>query len=693
MTIGKRIVAFLISMALLSVVFFLIKEQLPTLPTDISVVIFSSLIMLSFASLFIEHFFTAPSDVLANTISILLVLAPIQDKLSNMGNWYWIFFVYNLFFALISLVALLLLDKNKSSDSIQNRVSDVLKRFCTFFGNGRLLYFTLFILTLLFYVDTQSSQFLILFAYATAILLIDPKRFTLELMSSQRERKQDVGEIIGVQSKNTFLAKLFQERHPIHRFDFVEFRYSMSEDQRVSCGLIIDKYLLNREQWIKILCTDEIHQALANRTSSHISDSNIVNKVDCPTTPEFLDRYVGVVLDKSTINKIRFEFHDRIPVSEGSLLELTVDGNRVLYQVVQGLTEAELLESKNETGYIVGEAVQLGLWDQERQAFDKYGWVPDINTPVFLASDIEEVPLEEDEIDLGCIPNTNYPVLMSKSDAITHHLAILGITGCGKSMLARHIIRGIADDGMKVICVDFTNEYRGKFPDHNPSSIIPEENASELFSAIDDLSVELSKFPSQQDRERIEQWESVLHDKFFDSIKQFFESDQPIALFELPDVSNTTGILEYTRWFFKVLFEIARLHDNFGQKVCIVLEEAHTVIPEWTFIGVSEKKATSLVNNIGQIALQGRKYNVGFVIVAQRTANVSKTVLTQCNSIIAFQQFDKTGSEFLSNYMGSDMVEALPSLRFRQAIAVGKAFRTGIPIILEVKELTEPEAN
>jgi len=170
------------------------------------------------------------------------------------------------------------------------------------------------------------------------------------------------------------------------------------------------------------------------------------------------------------------------------------------------------------------------------------------------------------------------------------------------------------------------------------------------------------------------------------------QSDKRLALFELPDVSNTTGILEYTKWFFRGLFQIARQDANFGKQVCVVLEEAHTVIPEWNFIGVEEKKAQSLVNSISQIALQGRKYNVGFIVVAQRTANVSKTILTQCNTIVAFQQFDKTSSDFLLNYMGAEMVASLPALRFRQAIAVGKAFRSGVPLIFEVPEIKETEA-
>src|ERR1035437_6175789 len=180
------------------------------------------------------------------------------------------------------------------------------------------------------------------------------------------------------------------------------------------------------------------------------------------------------------------------------------------------------------------------------------------------------------------------------------------------------------------------------------------------------LTAELEKFPNQQNKTLIAAQSDILLDKFSTCVKDFLASGSPMALFDLPDISNTTGILEYTKWFFRGLFQVARQENNLGKQVCVVLEEAHTVIPEWNFIGVEDKKAQSVVNCISQIAIQGRKYNVGFFVVAQRTANVSKTVLTQCNSIIAFQQFDKTSSDFLTNYMGTEMAAALPSLQFRQ---------------------------
>ena len=66
-------------------------------------------------------------------------------------------------------------------------------------------------------------------------------------------------------------------------------------------------------------------------------------------------------------------------------------------------------------------------------------------------------------------------------------------------------------------------------------------------------------------------------------------------------------------------------------------------------------------------------------------------MLTQCNSIISFQEFDNTSIDFLANYYGDDIARILPALKFRQAIAVGKAFKSTIPMMFEVPEINEDE--
>jgi len=43
----------------------------------------------------------------------------------------------------------------------------------------------------------------------------------------------------------------------------------------------------------------------------------------------------------------------------------------------------------------------------------------------------------------------------------------------------------------------------------------------------------------------------------------------------------------------------------------------------------------------------------------------------------------------LANYFGQDIVGSLSKLKFRQAIAAGKAFRASVPMIFEVPEIEE----
>ena len=96
-----------------------------------------------------------------------------------------------------------------------------------------------------------------------------------------------------------------------------------------------------------------------------------------------------------------------------------------------------------------------------------------------------------------------------------------------------------------------------------------------------------------------------------------------------------------------------------------------------------------IVGRISQIALQGRKYGVGLLIVSQRTALVSKSILSQCNTCITFSLFDKTSLDDLGNVYSSGHVQSIPNLRFLEAIAYGKAIKSERPIIIKLDYVEE----
>ncbi|MDG0970175.1 MAG: hypothetical protein P8O06_10080, partial [Porticoccaceae bacterium] len=140
---GQRIIVFLATLAILLVGYFTFKTPIDILSNK-GIVIISALIMLSFTTLLAEHFFTRPTDVVASAVSILLLLSPIHSELKDMGLWYWIFWGYSAVLLIASLLALLLLNPEKSPADPMNRASMILKTLSVRFGNGRFLWFVLF---------------------------------------------------------------------------------------------------------------------------------------------------------------------------------------------------------------------------------------------------------------------------------------------------------------------------------------------------------------------------------------------------------------------------------------------------------------------------------------------------------------------------------------------------------------------
>jgi hypothetical protein len=247
--------------------------------------------------------------------------------------------------------------------------------------------------------------------------------------------------------------------------------------------------------------------------------------------------------------------------------------------------------------------------------------------------------------------------------------------------MARELIKEIMKDA-NVICVDFTGEYVKELKDLDPVAIIDKEKLPDLEGII--AKKENEAAGRNANKELLLQYKRQIQDWLCGYVKGFVESDKKLGLFELPELSNTMFILEFTQLFLEGVFSYAK--TNPGEKICIVLEEAHTIIPESNFLGDLGDFGSSkaLVAKMSQIALQGRKYGVGLLVIAQRTANVSKSVLTQCNTIICFQAFDETSFNFLGNYIGKDLVHALPNLKPYHAIVTGKAVKSSIPMIVDL---------
>jgi len=354
---------------------------------------------------------------------------------------------------------------------------------------------------------------------------------------------------------------------------------------------------------------------------------------------------IGTVAQGTNIRQLNLEIFGRSAVAAGRLLRITVSGQTIYYQVFEGKIQEETAVSDSTRAFVQGEAEQVGNWSTSQGGFETHDWVPLERSAVFLVNEDEPVPpyeLQRSEISIGRVPSSNFNVHVDLNDLILCHTAILGVTGTGKSFLAYKIIEETARKQVKVVCVDPTGDYQR----HLANAVLLDRKGS--------------------------------LEAFLGSPHHF------IGILETGTLNISP--IEQSRLAASVCLQWCRDNRqdedilNPSPKILMVFEEAHLLVPEWNFN--PEKKLQEEVSKTSQIVLQARKYGLGFLVVTQRTANVVKSVLNQCNTIASFQAFDETSFEFLRNYMGAFHVHSLPTLRPRHGIVVGKASKSKRPIMV-----------
>jgi hypothetical protein len=339
-------------------------------------------------------------------------------------------------------------------------------------------------------------------------------------------------------------------------------------------------------------------------------------------------------------------------------------------------------------GFQIGIAAQLGVLEGE-SGFVKYEWLPAMNTPVFATADGFGADFKfgkPGDFIYGVVPGTGIKVVGPLMEYIDSHTAILGVTGSGKTELAFEIIREAIDGSIKVICIDLTSQYAGRLSSLNPTNLsISGKLSEELGQKL--MDVETGKYGAPDEKKALKLFSDKLRGDVLKSIQAFLtdKTDQTrIGLIQLEEISNTQATLYITELFMTCLLHFAKDNAKDCPRVLIVVEEAHTVMPEPSTMGLSDFSSKGLVAKIAQIALQGRKYGVGLLVIAQRTATVSKSVLTQCNTVISFTCFDDTSLGFLKNILGAAHTELIPTLPRLQAVIFGKGVRSERPIIVQI---------
>jgi len=126
--------------------------------------------------------------------------------------------------------------------------------------------------------------------------------------------------------------------------------------------------------------------------------------------------------------------------------------------------------------------------------------------------------------------------------------------------------------------------------------------------------------------------------------------------------------------FARVLYDV-QFWMNPGARVPVTLvcDEAHLYLPVSDESDVISERA---LDTFERIAKEGRKYGVSLLVISQRPADVSRTILSQCNNFLALRLSNDQDQAVIRRLMPESMAgitDVLPLLDIGEALLLGDA--------------------
>ncbi|MFQ5940346.1 MAG: helicase HerA domain-containing protein [Nitrososphaerales archaeon] len=469
-------------------------------------------------------------------------------------------------------------------------------------------------------------------------------------------------------------------------------------------------------------------------------------------------REIGIIVGESKPYEIMFE--GSRPVSAGEYVILD-DGNKKILGLVERsmiVSDAlgrnirnytEALESKmvadantRDKSYRAWVRI-LGYLDQLKKGRAIIPDVPPVPGTNVLEANQDDLgtifaPLDDEWVSIGSLlRNSNVGARVNIDKIVSRHLAVLAMTGMGKSNLVSLIAKNMSKIGGTMVIFDYHDDYSALQINGinvidakiNPRLLNPEkfeevieirESATNqkhvLHKAFSDevkakqgedfwetLTEKVREHPDKKYREAAERVEDKIDDarRRFKGILDPSLTD-PTALIKNGKV-NVVSLIELTdrqadiavRFYLEELLDDrkkatrARKGENeikspikFPMPVLVVIEEAHVFIPK------DEKTDTKYI--VAKVAREGRKFGLGLAIVSQRPRSVDTNVLSQMGSLAIMkmvQQDDQAQVSAASEALSKDIIEQLPSLNPGDAVLVGQW--VNIPAFVHIEQVLE----
>jgi ABC-type dipeptide/oligopeptide/nickel transport system ATPase component len=652
---------------------------------------FSSGLLLVILGVFItEKFFTSPVDVIVNVVTVIVILLSIDDK-TKFSLWLAVL-VYSLGVGIIAIVSFYLNDDEEDANSLSQRIARSCNTIASFLGSSKVLFSIMFIISIFDYfifsiennsiITVQQISVIVMIIFWGAMLLIEPidRKLIQPLIAvfSKKARNNLIGIIVKRYSPNLIIAEQFPsspslevgdlciiggKKEPINVENSVVMFIGTEESNSkrylkfYSINLKVER--IDKEIYIYRLSTE-----LEEKTRLTLLSSEIYAK---------RDKIIGFIDINSDIDVIRIKLFNNVDeekkLKNGDLVSVGFYESSTKYQIINVEANTQTIDSNSNFGIKIITAQQIGGWDDNEQKFKDTGWVPSVNTPVFIEEELVKIEVNNKNCyKVGYIPKSGYPVFINLEESINHHIAVIGKTGTGKSFMSAKIIENLAENNYKVVVLE-----------------IDQKNKQSLSKRINPniISTEKTVWSSESKHKYIS-GKQIDYEEWKAQISLNTKDNKNVFLVNWDNDSKTQddGPLTQTDGAIAIITSVIQYQNsNPSSKICIVMEEAYDFIPENNF--GQQDYGQPKVSRISQLVLKCRKHNIGFFIITQRTALVSKTILHQCHTIIALQSFDETTKNFMGSYINQKYLDSMSILPKYRAIVVGKGSSCDKPVIVD----------
>ena len=384
--------------------------------------------------------------------------------------------------------------------------------------------------------------------------------------------------------------------------------------------------------------------------------------------------------------------------------------------------------------YLVGEAVSLGVYNENKLMRSSFPASP--GTKVYMAENnilSSFFGLDENKgLEIGKVEYHDLPVRLNMTKLFQKHLAILAMSGAGKSYLTSVLMEELLErrpehGQMAVVAIDTHGEYVGfaedpKYRDNADIILgkdfkigVPHISANTIAQFIPAMSSvqkrELTRLLSSMYTEKKGQTfnlkdvldyidesdikastKGILYTLLLslEQTKLFGNYDNPsldkltkpghLTIIDISDMTNLRNKQMVVTYLSTKLFE-ARRTGRIPPYV-LIIEEAHNFAPEGT-----KSEAALSRRIIEKIAREGRKFNSCLCLISQRPINLSTTALSQCNTHMILRvnnPYDLKHIGESSEGLTSDVLKTISSLRVGETLVVGEA--VNYPLFLKVRE-------